>query len=171
MTRIAFLGDVHGDLGWILAAHRAAIRAGATLLIQVGDFGAEWPGFHKTKMADRLQRQVAQLGLPIAFIRGNHDNVDAFFPLKIEPEGWARLREDIFYIADSARLIWEGISIGGLGGATSRDIQWCLSDESKGRGRRKPRTLYWPEERVAEQAAERLNTGGNLDILSPTKPP
>lgn len=163
MTRIGFLGDVHGDLGWTLSAHKSAIAAEASLLIQVGDFAVEWPGEHKHKMASKLERYAERSGVPIAFVRGNHDCVDSLFPLPVEPEGYARLREHILYIPDGSRFEWDGVSIGGLGGATSRDIAWRLEEEAGRKG--KKRTLYWPQETISRRAMNRLITDGKLDVL------
>lgn len=153
MTKLAISGDWHGDLGWAIACLKTAKEADASLLTQLGDTALEWPGAEKTRMADRLNRAAAETGIPIAFIRGNHDNVDALFPLEHEPEGYAKLREWVWYIPDGARFEWDGVTIGGLGGATSIDSEWRLQEEAR---KRRPRTLFWPDEVVSREAAQRL---------------
>lgn len=77
MTKIGFLGDTHGELGWALSAMRKAREAGARLLVQVGDFGVDWPGREKMRYGDKVQREAEKLGLTIAFVRGNHDCIPA----------------------------------------------------------------------------------------------
>lgn len=163
MSRICFAGDWHGDLGWGIASLKSAVETGASLLVQVGDLGADWPGLHKTRFGDRLSLAAERAGIPIAFVRGNHDNTGVLFPLPVEPEGYAKLREHIWYIPDGGRFEHEGIAIGGLGGATSSDRVRRRLEEAKGRG--KPRTIYWPEEVVDRHAAIRLALAGPLDVL------
>jgi len=163
MALLAMSGDWHGELGWGIAVLRAAKDEGASLLVQTGDFGFSWPGLDRVRAVDKLNKAAENIGLPVLFVRGNHDNAPDFFKLQPEPEGYAKLREWIWYLPDGARVEWEeGVTIGGLGGATSSDAGWRLEDEAR---RRKHRTLYWPEEVVDRRGAVRLMQGGPLDVL------
>ena len=60
MTKIAFASDCHGDLGWSPACLKTAKSAGAALLIQVGDFGAEWP--EPTKIVNAEDLRLHKIG-------------------------------------------------------------------------------------------------------------
>lgn len=159
-TLIGFLGDTHGKLGFTLSAMRTAREAGARLMVQVGDFGADWPGKKKLHYGDRVQKEASRLGLILAFTRGNHDCTDSIAP-PAPGEPFTRIRENIWHL-DGAVLEWEGARIGFLGGATSSDSEWRLEDE---RRRRRPRSLWWPGEQVSREAAATLSMESPVDVF------
>lgn len=162
--KIALLGDVHGEPGWALACLRTAKSSGAELSIVVGDLGIPWPGPGRQKQLDRLARECERLNLDFLWIRGNHDDWDSLSTLKPEPgEGFARMRERLWYLPDGARAEINGVWIGGLGGASSIDRPWRLQEEKR---TGKKRTYYWPEEIIDRGAAARLALGGpGIDLL------
>ncbi|GAA3704275.1 hypothetical protein GCM10023081_45720 [Arthrobacter ginkgonis] len=157
---IAALGDTHGDLGWTNGSIRAAAAAGARLLLQVGDLGFGWPGPGRVRDWLKLDAWAGRCGVEMVWIRGNHDVA----PVPGEPDGRGLLRqgEYIFHLPDGHRFTVDGVTVGGLGGATSWDREWRREEEWR---KRKPRTLWWPEEPVQEAAAERLAAGGPVDLL------
>lgn len=163
--KIALLGDVHGELGFALASLRTAKSSGAELVGQLGDLGAPWPGQLKYAMTDRLSLECERLDLDFLWIRGNHDSWNDLMPLRPEPgEGFARMRERMWYLPDGAVAEVNGVRIAGLGGATSIDRLWRLSEENMG-GYKRPRTMFWPEEMVSRGASARLMLTGSVDLL------
>lgn len=162
--KIALIGDVHGQLGWLLASLRVAKSSGADWVCQVGDLAMPWPGPGKYKQLDRLNLECERRNIDFLWIRGNHDDVDSLSALKPEPgEGFARMRERLWYLPDGARVEINGVVIGGLGGASSIDRPWRLQEEKR---TGKPRRYYWPEEVVDRGAAARLALGGpGIDLL------
>lgn len=143
---------------------RASKKHGARLLVSVGDFAIDWPGMGKLRYGDRCQEELERLGMVVAFVRGNHDSTDAIDSVRPRKgESFTRIREDILHFSGGV-IEWDGLRIGGLGGATSHplDRAWRLEDERK---RRKPRTLWWPGEAVSREDAATLSMQAPVDIF------
>ena len=48
MARFGLVGDLHGKVGWLRLAFEAFERVGGVdAVLQVGDFGIDWPRAHK----------------------------------------------------------------------------------------------------------------------------
>ncbi len=75
--RIAVLGDTHGDFSTL-----SHLRAGTELCLIAGDFGGVFLCNNQERIA------IEALGLlpfQIAFVEGNHDNIDALSSLELTP--------------------------------------------------------------------------------------
>jgi hypothetical protein len=126
---VIFLGDVHGrweDLASLLARHDLRDET----IVQVGDFGV---GFdqpaRELERLDALDAVLAERGLMLYAIRGNHDDPAPFADGRHDR---SRLR----LVADYTTLTIEGRRVLGIGGATSID-----------RAPRRWQGLgWWPEE-------------------------
>lgn len=150
--KIAVAGDPHGVAVWYRGLILTAAAAGAGLLLIVGDTGLLWPDRDFHRLPRSISRWAARSGVTVGIIRGNHDCVDALGALEVGPDGLAWLTPELFYIPDGVTFTWGEVVIAGLGGATSHDRTWRLEEEAK---KRRPRTLFWPEEVVPESAVER----------------
>lgn len=133
MPRFAVIGDVHAHtrhLGAVLDAIRAD-RADGVLL--VGDLGSHDVDLqrHRTPAGDERYRAsveavlaaVAALGLPYAYVPGNHDLPDLAFPGN----------------ADRGVVEVAGVRVAGIGGAGPAKFGFCYEwSEGEIRGRRVP---------------------------------
>lgn len=161
---IALLGDIHGDP---LALASAAARAGAngaSVLVQLGDFGA-WPG-----MLSKLVAAAKGSPIPIYFVDGNHE----YFPLL--QEWWGQmandgasvyhvLRDKLHYVRRGSVLTLDGRTIAFLGGAGSIDYRL-----------RRPGVDWFPEEQIQDADVARLepwaaNRGKGVDFMATHCPP
>ncbi|MEJ2132126.1 MAG: metallophosphoesterase, partial [Gammaproteobacteria bacterium] len=143
--RIAFVGDVHGCVYHCLAALVRLHRdKPLDAVIQVGDLGA-WPDRDRmfeldpasawfaednpaqldwfdlldpaTELAPAIRAAREELGRPILFIRGNHD--DAHWLRGLELDGLAAPADpfDVFHFVPDASVLQVGeLRIGFLGG-------------------------------------------------------
>lgn len=142
-SKILVVGDVHGDLDFLRAVAKRAQTEGVATLLQLGDFGAFWPG------SDRWLGQVEQILVEhqidhLVFIDGNHEGwvsdvkpgglQGARFYAPRSAEGLVRLTLRISWADRGCRWSWDGVRFGALGGAFSIDHRF----RSAGRD-------WWPE--------------------------
>ena len=137
MTKVAIIGDVHGD--WhaldIVLAH-AIKKHQVDAVIQVGDFGYSWPGqkhWHpKRKKYSNREKTLKGFpdDLPMYWVDGNHENFDILFDDygNSQPRWHYIERGTSFNIPEIGTLL-------GIGGANSIDIE-----------SRTPGYDWWPDE-------------------------
>ncbi|MGO4455316.1 metallophosphoesterase family protein [Arthrobacter sp. RAF14] len=153
-TPIAIAGDWHGNLGWARQVVRSAAEQGVQTILQVGDFGALWPGRGKGRFEARLNYYLQQAGLRLIFIGGNHDNWAELGKLPVGDDGLAPLLSNIKYLPRPGRTIVHGLVVGGLGGAFSIDHQYRTEGKD-----------WWTNEEPTRNELEDLVKGGPLDLL------
>lgn len=125
MTKVAILGDIHGNTRYLEYAIQQAKLHGAEMMIQVGDFGL---GFEDDTLIE-AGRLAMDNKLPLWIMRGNHDNPKVFNQhitgqhLHIIPDG---------FMATIGKK-----RVAFLGGAVSID-----------RDSRDPYISWWPDERI-----------------------
>ncbi|MHA7191127.1 metallophosphoesterase family protein [Arthrobacter sp. MDT2-16] len=152
---IAVAGDWHGHLGFAQAVVKSAAREGVKTLIQVGDFGLDWPGAMRGRFEQRLNRLLVDLEMELLVSAGNHDNMSVISALPVTDEGLIRWRSNISVLPKGGRTVIEGLRIGGLGGALSVDGRFRI-----------PGKDWWPEEEEpTRDQAEALVAGGSVDVL------
>ncbi|GAB4100541.1 metallophosphoesterase [Sinomonas halotolerans] len=154
-ARFAVAGDWHGNTQAARAAVRTLRDHGITNLLHVGDLAVRWPGPKKGRFDSRLEQQLADAGIRMLFIDGNHDNHLELRELPSQPDGTRRLSDHISYIPRGAVLDIGGLRVGGLGGAFSVDRQW----------RTEGKDLWADLEEPTEEEAARLIAAGPVDIL------
>lgn len=124
LSKIAFVGDVHGNLSYLSTAMEDTARLGIDTIIQVGDFWL-YDDLILEKMGRVFDRIESQFGISMTvhFIDGNHENYNI-----INPHG-----DVTHFITD--RLIYHprgdvfevhNVVIGCLGGAVSIDQEMRL---------------------------------------------
>jgi predicted phosphodiesterase len=159
---IALLGDIHGVDRSLEGAVSQASAAGASVVVQVGDFGV-YPGY-----LERLAGVAERSPIPIYFIDGNHED------FRMVAEWWARLeaahesvhhvvRDRLMYVRRGSVLEMDGRRIAFLGGAGSIDY---LS--------RRPGVDWFAEEQIREMDLARLSrqaAGKAVDLLVTHAPP
>jgi Icc-related predicted phosphoesterase len=144
--RIAFVGDIHGRVLHLLALLLELQRTGHAIdrVIQVGDFGAYRDREHMDPGARRfvsddlaeldfvrlrapddglallLRHARAQLGAPVLFLRGNHED-HAWLADRLREGGSSEVAIDDFdlfhFVADGSVLDLGGVRLAILGGA------------------------------------------------------
>lgn len=160
MTSVLFLGDTHGDLGFLDDALSIAASMKCDAVFQLGDFGFLWPG---RDHMDIVQQMVEIRGVPLYWIDGNHDwhpEIRERYPVE---------DFDVFEdIGDRATVhhVRRGcvvevgrfasrMRIAGLGGAPSID-----------RSQRTPGKSWWPEETITAQDVGVLAHLHSVDVLA-----
>lgn len=116
--RIAFVGDLHGRLDAFIHTTNLAAAAGASTIIQTGDFG-----FHHPADLELLQLIVDERtpGVDYRIIDGNHEDFTLLNPDATEPTALTR---SITHMPRGLRDTIAGINMLFLGGATSTDRKW-----------------------------------------------
>ncbi|MGV0109023.1 metallophosphoesterase family protein [Arthrobacter sp. CP30] len=151
---LAFVGDVHGDYGWMRMVVKSAAREGVRTLIQVGDLGLDFPGAMRGRFEHRLNRLLSEYQMDLICVPGNHDNTTRIDKLDVQDDGLIHWRTAIKVLPKGGRMIIEGLRIGGLGGALSVDKKWRTEGKD-----------WWADEEPTRQQAEQLMAGGEVDIL------
>ena len=165
MARFGLVGDLHGKVGWLRLAFEAFERVGGVdAVLQVGDFGIDWPRAHKDPfmLGGHAEHLARQYGAPVIFTPGNHDAWDSLLARQVEPEGYRKIRDNIWMLHGGIMTI-QGVRIAGLGGATSSDKSTRLDYEEQ-HGEK----MWWPEERVDRDLAARMihqASGQTVDVL------
>lgn len=117
-----FVGDTHGnEMFWRKAIFPAVVQHEVEIIVQLGDFGV-WPGKPGTAYLDQLDKLCAKHGVPIWFVRGNHDDTTQLTMGDAgDGETLVALRPNIFQIVDGAMIDIDGETLLGVGGAVSID--------------------------------------------------
>jgi hypothetical protein len=92
---IAVCGDWHGHIGFAIDAIRSAAKAGAKVILHVGDFPIDWPGALRGRFEQRLNKHLADHGMRLIVSPGNHDNWETIFKVPVEGSGLATWRSNI----------------------------------------------------------------------------
>lgn len=143
--RIAFVGDVHGNIPYIRSLREPLEHFEVDLVIQVGDMGILWR--HDNPDECPVTQAVNSLGVEWWFIDGNHDNHPNL--RNRDPQ----ITENIRYIPRGTVEEIDGVRFGFLGGAYSIDKDYRAEGWD-----------WWPEEQPTREEAEPL-IGANLDVL------
>lgn len=138
------MGDAHGDLFFLDRACVAAKKAGAGLIVQVGDWGYLWPGAKCLRAANEI---LYNNRMTCVFIDGNHDwHPQLYTVAAITDGGWEDSYENV-YCARGTPFEWKGVRMVGMGGAPSID-----------RPRRVEGKSWWPEEVIGPADVARALT-------------
>lgn len=115
--RVAFLGDVHMNTRWTVAAVHEARRLRADVIVQLGDFGYSFDPRFLDDVSDALRAAHLQM----IFVDGNHEDHRM---LRTAESGNAVLRRfapHILHAGRGYRWTWDGVRFLALGGAHSVD--------------------------------------------------
>lgn len=155
---IALLGDIHGYAGTLRNMAKLAAKKGASVMIQVGDFGV-----YEGTLANLIDA-ARQSPIPIYFIDGNHEDyrIIASWP-KDEGfgDGLVHLGEKLTYVPRGMVLELDGRRVGFLGGAGSIDYAY----------QKQGITWFEVEEQIKDIEVDLLVQQGPVDILVTHTPP
>lgn len=163
MTKILVLGDLHGNLSHLIKAAKMAKRKGADRIVQVGDFGVVWD---KSDTAQNASNVMAQFGLELWFLDGNHENFDRLKELGADPDGDVdvEIAPHVHYLPRGFTWVWDDVRFMSLGGAFSVDIEPDLSCYPPWRGRQLG-VGYWKEETITYRQVDKAVAAGKVDVL------
>lgn len=154
---ILLAGDLHGDETWLFQKLvPTALAAGVGRIIALGDFGMFWDSAAKPK---RVGDKMAQVGLDLWFLDGNHENFDSMMDMGFDPDaGTDPIYNDylnLTYIPRGATFEWGGKTFMGFGGAVSIDKEWRTEHLS-----------WWADELITEGQVRRVEDNPTeVDIL------
>ncbi|MPV36708.1 metallophosphoesterase family protein [Georgenia subflava] len=150
--RVVVAGDLHGNLGWATELVDRAAFHGLNLILQLGDFGALWPG-DGGHFERKLDRRLAARGVHLVFIGGNHDVWPALKKLPRLRSGFGALTDRIWWAPNGHRFPAGNCTFGVLGGAYSID-----------QDARELRLDWWPDEEPTQDEVDLLGEEP-LDVL------
>lgn len=164
--RVLLAGDVHGYTAGVDSLAVRARRAGAPLILQVGDFGF-WPHTDPRYVA-KCDRILAREGCELWWIDGNHENFELLWNREhpVDENGLVVIGDHVRYIPRGHRFRLNGVSFLGMGGAVSHDKSWRTGKEKKRRKEhQQSRWFWWHEEALTEQQIAEAIAGGPCDVL------
>ena len=166
MTKVLFLGDTHGSIPHCAKAAKVAKRMGADVIVQVGDWGMTWPEHPPRDRVKALSNALAQSGVPMVFIDGNHECFD-----ELERRGattdvgrFVELAPGVTYAPRGFAWEWDGVRFLSLGGAFSVDIDPDPFCRPPWPGRVLGHS-YWLQETITYADVDRAITEGPVDIM------
>jgi predicted phosphodiesterase len=146
--RILIVGDSHCNEYYIKRIIKEANAHSCNCIIQLGDFGY-WP--YTTYGIKFLQTIKDNLNIPMYFINGNHDQLDA---LPLNADEPYQIQENLYYLPNSYKWEWEGVSFMSLGGAYSIDRNMGQLDHD-----------WFLEEEITEEQVIKACNHKSVDIL------
>lgn len=142
--RILVVGDLHSNERAGVAAHLAAQKVDADVIVQVGDFGI-WPGKSGQEYLNTMEEAYRATGIPLLFVDGNHEDFPQIHAAPINDAGWRPIRPGVVHVPRGHVWTWNGTTFAAMGGASSVDKVWRTEGSS-----------WWPEELVTPADLERL---------------
>ncbi len=153
---ILLLGDIHGNAGILKKAAEIAAEAGATAVIQLGDFGL----FYDNE--EWFRENIKDSNVPIYFIDGNHDDCRKWIQYDSVHRVWDD--RELYYIPRGTVMELDGRIIAAMGGASSIDKKYRLEQN-----------MQWdPNEDISEEEISRMLTNAKdkkIDMFLTHCPP
>jgi hypothetical protein len=123
-VRVLMVGDLHCNTATAIKAFEFAAAVGADVILQVGDFGF-WPRTEAgRKFLRKTEARLAQLGLDLWWVDGNHDDLQALRSRPVEADGRRRVSEHMWHLPRGHRWVWGDTVWVAAGGAVSLDRCW-----------------------------------------------
>lgn len=165
-----FIGDSHGDLGFLAWALIQADAFAVDRLVQVGDFGYWEHRAYGVEFLDDLNHALRAGGRVLHWVDGNHENHTLLHERYATTGGMAAVRSNIQYVPRGTRWEWGGVSFLGIGGAHSIDREWRVEQyQTKARYKSPDKAakyeLWWPEETITDADVEAAVAGGHVDVV------
>ena len=119
--RILVVGDLHCDTAAARLVIDHAASVGADVIVQLGDFGF-WPRTEPgRKYLRKAEVKLAQVGLELWWVDGNHDDMRALSSRPVAPDGRRRVAEHVWHLPRGHRWAWGDTEWMAAGGAVSLD--------------------------------------------------
>lgn len=152
-SSVGIAGDWHGAGKW--AAHvitRVMEYRPVDAFVQLGDFKF-WPGAACQDYLDELEALLARIGVPLYWIRGNHEWQPELAAWPIT-DGVQIIRPHVIHLPAGYRWTWQGQTWLALGGAVSVDRDLLT-----------PGVDWWPGEEVSDADVDAALAGGPADVM------
>ena len=146
VERVLFVGDVHGDIGFVSATIRTAVRHSVDAIVQVGDFGVWDHTVKGVAFLDQVDASLEAINVPLVFVEGNHDNHDSLQERPIEANGFRKLRPTIWHAPRGHTWTWGDVRFLAMGGAHSPDGPEGIFKQVRG-----PGDGWWPQETITPE--------------------
>lgn len=150
--RVIVVGDVHGKSMPLTIAIDEALEAGASSIVQVGDFEV----YRSQYKIGMLSEKLMVSGVKLYFLPGNHEDwpyLNSIAPNCGDP---VMVAPGITYMPVGTRGMVGEASFAVAGGAVSVNREKLI---------RTPGLHWYPEEEIAHEDAVRIASGGAVDIL------
>lgn len=155
-----FVGDPHGDLGFIDEMARRAAEHKAEMIV-VGDWGFVWPNGNQIK---KLSATLRAHRVTMRFIDGNHDWHDELNRLAGYVRHAVELEPNVIYQPRGSTYTHDGTKFLFMGGAPSID-----------KANRTPGKSWWPTEYITDEDMAVAALTDKADVLvthdAPDYPP
>ena len=148
---VAVCGDWHGNTGAALQTIKHAVRTGADVIVQAGDFGYGWD---RGKYVRKVSAEAERLRIPVLFVDGNHENFDRLYELPVREDGLREVAPWVFHIPRGTVWQWGQVVFMGAGGGYSVDKLY-----------RVPGVSWWPQETINGEELARCVSAGKVDVL------
>lgn len=147
--RVAVLGDVHGNVGWMrmLAKALPPLAPEVTTILQLGDW---W------MPSDEVDEALADTAIERIYVTlGNHEQWDEVVTtLNAHPGEAVRISKLVWLLPRPARLTIGGRSVLSLGGAASGDRQSRIEG-----------LTWWSDEAITDAMVDEAIAGGPADLM------
>lgn len=148
--RVAVAGDWHADTDYAVGAIARAGARAADVIVQLGDFGYTF----RPAYLDSLDAALAEEGLVLGFVDGNHEDFDWLLQQPIADDGLRYLRERIVHLPRGLRWQWGQLRCLAVGGSCSLD-----------KILRTPHTSWWPQEALSADEVGAITAAGGAEVM------
>jgi hypothetical protein len=150
--RFAVIGDIHEDWGFGSRALTYAADRGATVALQVGDFGFWQPD---SAFLAGMSAAACHRGVPLLWVDGNHENHHALARLPIDPAtGLRPVAPGIWHLPRGFAWTWGSLRFRALGGAHSVNRRGLT-----------PGMDWFPEETLSRADVDHVLAAGAADVM------
>jgi Calcineurin-like phosphoesterase len=152
--RILIVGDLHCDTLVARAAIDHAVAVHADVILQLGDFGF-WPRTESgRKFLRKVEARLAQVGLDLWWVDGNHDDHKALATRPVGADGRREVSDHIWHLPRGHRWTWGDTVWVAAGGAVSVDQNWRTEGVS-----------WFPDEAPTDGDVGAIVAGGKAQVL------
>jgi len=154
LVRVLIVGDLHCNTGAVFQVIDHAVEVQADLIVQVGDFGF-WPRTESGRsFLRKTEARLAQRGLDLWWVAGNHDDLQALQSRPVEADGRRRVSEHIWHLPRGHRWVWGDTVWLAAGGAVSVD-----------RYGRTEGVSWFRDEALTDAEVEQIVADGPVDVV------
>jgi hypothetical protein len=154
--KVLLAGDTHADMANADFLIEQAEFFDCSRIFQLGDWGYIWPNSLDMTKHIRLQEKLAEYGIIMDFLDGNHEWFAEWARIGLDINGLEAqaLSPNLIYHPRGSVWEWDGVTFMAMGGAVSVDKQ------------RRTEGLTWgPEETIKDADVERAISQGKVDVL------
>ena len=155
-TKALIAGDTHGNPRELYELFSEAQKAGATAIIQCGDFGYGWHFQDNICSFSLLASNLSEgYDIDFYFLDGNHENFDALYQLPIDRQtGLRSVLRGVTHLPRGSTLKLGSKTFRAFGGANSTD----RSERTEG-------LSWWAQELITDEDVDKAIVAGEADVF------